>query len=305
MKEYFVLQSKMLNRKLIDFGMPLLLAYSLIPLAFILLSQHLFSESEFAIYVYIFLAGGFISKTSENKRNVFLKSIFPRKRYLTLRIFENVILSSPFLSFLMFKGQFLFVLALGVIAIFLVFFTFRTVANYTIPTPFEQKPFEFVEGFRNTFYLFPMAYFLTFMSISVNNFNLGVFSLVLVDLLCISYYSKPENGYFVWNFNVLPKTFLCEKIKTALAFFTLLALPIVVSLSITFFEDFAVLLVFLVLCNIYLAIIVLAKYSAYPYEMNWPEGLLIAVSLIFPPILLGIIPYFYFKSLKSLKLFLK
>ncbi len=50
--------------------------------------------------------------------------------------------------------------------------------------------------------------------------------------------------------------------------------------------------------------IILAKYSAYPQEMNIPKGILIAFSIYFPPFLLVLIPLFYLKSVKKLKVFL-
>jgi len=78
MKEYFQLQFKMLNRKMIDFGIPLLIGYTLLPLTFILLSNYLFEKTEYANYLYALIALSFVSKLSEPKRNDFLKSIFNR-----------------------------------------------------------------------------------------------------------------------------------------------------------------------------------------------------------------------------------
>lgn len=294
----------MLNRKIIDFGIPLLIAYSLIPVVFILLSKYLFSKLEFASYVYTLLAVGFISKTNEPKRNDFLKSVFSTKNYLLLRVLENFIWNIPFLAFLLYKGQFLFVLALVSLSISMALVNVTINTNFTLPTPFGKKPFEFIVGFRKTFFLFPVAYLLTGISISVNNFNLGVFSMILICLVCISYYSKPENEYFVWNFNTSPKVFLQKKIKTSLTNFTLLSIPTVIGLAVFFTEDIVVLIGLFVLCNIYLLTIVFAKYAAYPNEMNLPQGILIALSLMFPPLLVGVIPYLYAQSIKNLNPFL-
>jgi hypothetical protein len=38
--------------------------------------------------------------------------------------------------------------------------------------------------------------------------------------------------------------------------------------------------------------------------MNLPEGMAIAFSLLFPPLLLAIIPFFYLKSITKLKFLL-
>jgi hypothetical protein len=179
-------------------------------------------------------------------------------------------------------------------------FNFSTNLNVTIPTPFSKKPFEFTVGFRKTFYVFPIAYFLAYISISVGNFNLGVFSMLLIGLTCFSFYSKIENDYFVWNYNLSSKEFLIEKTKTCLIFFTLLSLPIIIALSISFFKEIDILIVFLLLCYAYLTTIIFAKYSSFPNEMNMSQGILIAISFMFPPILLIFIPLFYSQSIKKL-----
>jgi hypothetical protein len=305
MKEYFKLQFRLLNRKMIDFGLPLLIGYTLIPFIFILMSNYLFSKTEFASYLYGFIAIGFVSKLSDAKRNDFLKSIFNKKNYLKLRAIENLIYSLPFLIFLVYKGLFIVSLALCLLAILITFLNFNANLNVTIPTPFGKKPFEFIVGFRKTFIVFPIAYFLTYISIEVGNFNLGVFSLVLIGIVCFSYYSKVENEYFVWNFNLSSKEFLVEKIKTCMINFTLLSSPIIIALSVFFFNEIDILLVFFLLCYLYLVTIIFAKYSSFPKEMNVTQGLLIAVSFMFPPILLFIIPHFYSRSIKQLNTILE
>jgi hypothetical protein len=305
MKEYFKLQFRLLNRKMIDFGLPLLIGYTLIPFIFILISNYLFTKTEFASYLYGFIALGFVSRLSEPKRNDFLKSIFNKRKYQKLRAIENLIISLPFLIFLVYKGMFLVAIALILLAFSITLLNFNTSLNFTIPTPFGKKPFEFTVGFRKTFFVFPIAYFLAYISIEVGNFNLGVFSMILIGIICFSYYSKLENEYFVWNFNLSSKEFLLEKIKICLVNFTLLTLPIFIALSIFFFNEVDILLLFFLLCYLYLVTIIVAKYSSFPNEMNITQGILIAVSFMFPPLLLLVIPHFYSRSIKRLNTILE
>ncbi|WP_435261822.1 ABC transporter permease [Tenacibaculum sp. nBUS_03] len=300
MKGYLLLQFKIINRKMIDFGIPLLIGYTLIPFIFIFLSKSLFERAEYANYVYVFFALSFVSKLSETKRNDFLKSIFNKGEYKTLRILENIIYCFPFTVFLMYQKQFIFSLILNLCALLIVMINFSSNLNVTVPTPFGKKPFEFSVGFRNTFYVFPIAYFLTYISISIGNFNLGIFSMLVIGFTCFSYYSKIENEYFVWNYNLSPKEFLVEKVKTCLTFFTLLNLPIIIALSISFFKELDILIVFLLLCYLYLIAIIFAKYSSFPNEMNMSQGILIVSSMLFPPIILIFIPLFYSQSTKKL-----
>ncbi|WP_338356768.1 ABC transporter permease [Yeosuana marina] len=301
MKEYFQLQFKMLNRKMIEFGLPLIVGYTVLPLVFILLSNYVFEKTEFASYIYVLFTLSIVSKLSDSKRNDFLKSIFNKKKYRKLRVIENVIYSLPFTIFLVYKNLFIIAIGLNLLIISITLFNFNTNINVTIPTPFSKKPFEFIVGFRKTFYAFPIAYILTCISISVGNFNLGIFSMLLIGIICFSFYSKLENEYFIWNFNLSPKEFLLEKTKTCFTYFTLLSLPVLIALGIFFFSEINILIVFFLLCYTYLLTIVFAKYSAFPNDMNMSQGILIGISFMFPPMLLVIIPLFYSQSIKKLK----
>lgn len=305
MKSYFLLQFKMLNRRLIDFGLPLIFAYTLIPLAFIFLSHTFFEITEFAIYAYVLIAISVVIKLNFPNQNEFLKSIFEKKSYYQLKVIQNVIYSLPFTLFLVYKHFYLVALVLNIIVAFLSL-TRQNISlfNTSIPTPFSKKPFEFITGFRKTFYIFPLAYGLTYISVMVENFNLGVFSLLLVGVTCFSFYSKVENDYFVWIYDLTPKEFLKEKIKTCCINFSLLSFPINITLGVVFFEHISILLVFIMLCFAYLTAIICAKYSSFPEEMNISQGILIVSSLAFPPILLVFILYFYIQSIKKINVIL-
>ncbi|MEP6713815.1 MAG: hypothetical protein ABJA37_15420, partial [Ferruginibacter sp.] len=167
---------------------------------------------------------------------IFLKLVFPKKAYRRIRIFENLAIIFPFIAFLIFKLLLIASLVTVVLAILLVFINLKSNFSVTVPTPFYKKPFKFVVGFRNAFFLFGSAYYLSAMAVVHDNFNLGIFSLLLFFFICCSFYSKPEEEYFVWCYNIKPKTFLLEKIKTAFLFVTALSVPILLIMSIYFFD---------------------------------------------------------------------
>lgn len=294
----------MTNRKLKGFGLEPILGYLLISAAFTGLSVFLFHKTEFAQYAYILISLALTSKLSEIGRNDFLKLCFNNNQYKLLRVLENFSASLPFLIFLLYKQSYFSSIILIVVSLLLALISFKTSLNYTIPTPFYKKPFEFTVGFRNTFFIIPIAYILTIISISVDNFNLGIFSLLLIFFVVIGFYLKPENEYFVWSFALTPKQFIIEKTKPALFFTSMLCLPIVLSLSIFYPANIGSLLVFYFVSCIFLMTIIFAKYAAYPYEMNIPEGIIIAISIAFPPLIIAFAPYFYIKSINKLKRFL-
>lgn len=300
MKKYFQLQYKIVNRKIVDFGLPLFIGYTFLPLVFMFLSNYLFKNRAYANYIYVFIALSIVLKLSEPKRNDFLKSIFSKDNYKKIRILENIIICLPFTLFLIYQKQLIFSIILNICSVILILFNISTNLNATIPTPFSKQPFEFTVGFRKTFYAFPVAYFLTYISISVENFNLGVVSMLLIGLTCFSYYSKTENEYFVWNYNLSSREFLIAKIKICLCYFSFLSLPIIIALSITFFNQINTLIIAVFLCYAYLSTIVLAKYTTYPNSMHLPQIILFALTFIFPPMLLILIPLFYSQSIEKL-----
>lgn len=299
-KSYFYLQYKRTNRNLTDFGIIPVLGYFLALMGFFGLSFYLFYKTEFAEYLYMLIAISVAVQLGETKRNDFLMSCFSSKDYLKVRLVENGIAAIPFLLFLACKALFFAMLIVIMTMGLLAFFRFNNNFNIVIPTPFSKRPFEFSIGFRATFYLIAFAYFLTFMAVSVDNFNLGAFSLALIFLLALTYYTKPENEFFVWSFSRPPGQFLAHKIWTAIIHSTLLSMPVVFALLFFFFAQIGILLLIQLVGYAALTTIILAKYSAYPNTMNLPQILLVFISIQAPPVILIVIPIFYLQSVKRL-----
>jgi hypothetical protein len=300
-KKYFQLQIKMLNRRFKDAGLEPLFVYLILTIAFVIFSIYLFYKTTFAPYIYLFLSLTFTAKFSEIKRNEFLKTIFSTGEFRKIRIAENLATAAPFIIFLLYEKFLIFSSLLFIFSILLAVTGFKTTVNITIPTPFYKKPFEFTVGFRSTFYIFPVIYLLTLISVFVNNFNLGIFSMLFLFSITLTYYIKPENEYFIWSYNVNTKQFLFEKIKTALLYSSLLVAPIVFILGIGFYENILYLLLFLLIGYAFLICIVVAKYAAYPNEIGLAQGIPIAFCIYFPPILILVIPFFFLQSKSKLQ----
>ena len=82
-------------------------------------------------------------------------------------------------------------------------------------------------------------------------------------------------------------------------------MPVFLLLSIFCFENIGVLLLFTLLGYLYLTMIILAKYAAYPYEMDFAQAIIVALTFAFPPMLIVVIPFFANQSINKLKLLLK
>ncbi len=304
MKDYFHLQFLRTNRKIKETGINPILAYLLGLVAFILIAGYLFQKTEFAKYIVVLTCLSLLSRLSENNRTDFLIATFGDRVKNKIRILENVLVSIPFVGVLIYKNALLEAALLLVIAIILAVFSFKTNVTFTLPTPFAKRPFEFLVGFRKTFYLFPMAYFLTVIAIQVGNFNLGIFSMLLIFGTVLSFFAKPEQVYYVWIHAYTPKRFLMHKIATATQYTSSLVAPILVGLLIFYPNEFHITLLFFLIGLLFVWTIILAKYSAYPNEMSLPEGMVLAFSVYFPPMLLVMIPFFHKKSIQKLKLLL-
>lgn len=304
MKEYFDLQLIMTNRKIKEAGINPALGYFFGLLSFVLLSEYIFNKTEFAKYLFILACLSFQFRLSEKDRTDFLLSTYGDKLKNKIRVLENLIISTPFVFILVYKSLFPEAIILLLCSITVALFSFHSNFNLTIPTPFSKNPFEFSVGFRKTFLLFPLTYVLTAISINVGNFNLGVFSMLLMFLITLSYYSKPEKEFYVWVHSNTPKSFLMKKMMIATKNSTLLTIPISLGLLIFYPAEYNLIILFLFICILFLWTMVLAKYSAYPSEISLTEGIIIAFALSFPPLILLVIPYFYSKSIKNLSLIL-
>lgn len=300
-KDYFKLQLLMTNRKIKEAGLDPVFGYVLGLAFFFLLSAYAFQNTRYASYLLILTCLTFQFRLSETNRTDFLRSTFGDQNKRYIRIIENLIVCLPFVCILAYHS---FVLEGGCLflgSIVLALGSFHSRLNLTIPTPFSKRPFEFSTGFRKTYLLLLLAYALTVVAIAVGNLNLGMFALSLIFLTAATYFSKPEQAYYVWIHAATPRVFLKDKLRNAFTNVTFLASPILIGLLLFYWEDFELILAVFLMGLLLLGTVILAKYAAYPAEMGLPEGFLIALGLCFPPLVLAIIPFFYSKSIGKLK----
>lgn len=300
MYHYFQLQATMANRHMREFGLPPAVGYLLGTLLFFGCSIFLFFRTALADYIYLLVGWSTLASLSASRRNDFLKICFPKSQYQLVRITENALVALPFtLVFLWFECYWQG-LGFAAIAALLAIINIRSQFNFAMPTPFSKWPYEFTTGFRSTFLMFFLAYFITYQAVAANNSSLGIFALLLVSLVATTFYSMPEPLLFVWVYAASPKAFLWKKIKIALVYLTISCLPIMLTIGIFYPGEIWKLAGVLVVGYCYLSIMILAKYSAFPHQLNLPQSILLGISMAFPPFLLGAIPFFYTKAIKNL-----
>lgn len=294
-----------MTRRFREAGFHPVFAGALLLAGFFIFSFFLFQKTEYAGYIYALIALFGCGSFSGKKRVEFLKSNFKDNQWKFIRIVENWLVCLPFLCCLLFEMEFLPAFSLLVFSAVMAILKLQSNWVLTIPTPFYKYPFEFVTGFRNVFYLFFASYILTVVAIRVDNFNLGIFSMLVVFAVSLSFYSNPEEEFYVWNFSMNPQRFIRQKLKMACIQVSLLVFPIAVTLSVFYFELVLYVLLFLLLGYCFLMTMIVAKYSVYPNEMSLLESLLLVFCVPCPPLLLFVFPYFYSKSKEALKSYLQ
>lgn len=302
---YFKLQFKVINRYLIDFGFPLLIGYVSIFVLFFLFSNYLFENTEHHDYIYSLLSLIFVVSLNDRRKRNFLTLQFKKYEVFIIRVFENILVSMPFLLFLLYKSRFTIAISLLVLNLLLAVFSFKNDFSFVIPTPFAKYPFEFLIGFRRKIGFIVISYFFTYLSIVSSNPNLGFFAILLIPFTCSLFYTYPEKIYFVWIFSMTSNEFLKEKITIAIKYSLLLSLPITITLSYFFFNEIILILFFQCIGLIFIVLVLLGKYSVYPKKIDLPQALGIILSIWLPPVIFFIIPYFYNQSIKRLNKILK
>lgn len=305
MRYYFEIQVKRLKRKFVELGINPYLGLTLATIIFFSFSKYLFYRTSYAKFIYVLVGISFILKLGEKNRNDHLTSIFPKKKFILIRILENIILAFPLLVYLLYEENYLMILVLSIFSILIAPINFKHNFNLKIPTPFKKFPFEFIVGFRKAYFLYMLSYFLCYKAIQVGNFNLGLFSLGVVYLISMLFFFRSENSYFVWIYSVNSKIFLFKKILSSFICSSIIAVPSFVILLFFFKTNYLLILGVVLFGLILLTSIIFAKYSTFPNEMNLPQGILYGVSIWFPPLLIITIPYFYIQSKRSLELILE
>lgn len=305
MKYYFQLQVLRIHRHVQSFGLNPFFVYAVLIVLFSVFSYLLFEKTTYGIYIYFFLTISAVLGTENRDRSEFLAYNFSKKELTRIRWIENTVIVAPFTVFLVSQLLILECLLLNAIVGVLSLFHVKSNQTLVLPTPFSRWPFEFIVGFRKTFWAFILIGILTGIAIKVDNFNLGIFSLMVVYLLCMGYFLKPEPELYVWMFAETPNQFLQRKMKEA-SLYSLMTSALVAGILVLFFPDKAhFVLIVEVLGLLFVIAALLGKYAFFPAEINLMQGIVLGLCFLFPPLLLVVIPYFYSLSKRNLSTLLK
>lgn len=295
----------MLNRQLKDFGLHPILGYVALMLAFVTVTEVLYVKTEYGAWLICVMAFSTVLRFSSKSRSEFLSLTFGDWMKKKIRWIENMIICLPFLISMLFHRAFEAAAITLLLASFMALVHFLKSREWVIPTPFSKKPYEFAVGFRNTWFLFPVILVLIGMAVKVDNANLSIFALVLLQLMIITYYLKPEDEFYIWIYSKTPRQFLQSKLMTATQFSFLLSAPFIALIGFLFPGSIHIALIFMAFGLVFLWTVILAKYTAHPREIHLPEMVILGLCLYLPILFLFSIPYFYTKAIQRLSILLK
>lgn len=305
MKHYFSLQYRLTLRYLSDNGANPLLFGVFVAIAFTVLSQYILLKSSFAIYGYAIIPVVLCFSLTGYARNTFLQLSFSKRRYYGIRMVENVLIGLPFIIMLLANRYWLAALLIPVVSSLVLLVNYSPKFNFVLPTPFFKYPFEFLVGVRKSFGWLLIMYLLCGIAIWVGNFNLAAFTLIVLHLTCLTYYGDPENYFYVWIYARNSTTFLLGKIKIMIIYTTVLTLPVLIALSFTFTDKLTTVMLIQLMGYISILAALLGKYAYFPKKIPFPTAFMFVASLILVPLVIIFIPYFYLKSQRALKHWLK
>lgn len=298
-KYYFKLQLTLLSRKLEAFGLAPYLGFIAIPVVFTAISFLFFLRIPFFEYVYPALCIIALLSLKEKNKDRFLQFNCSKTDFRLIRFIEHLLVAGPFILFMLYKQYFLLAGILLVVSGILSFLKLSLMQAH-IPTPFSKTPFEFPVGFRRSILLYAGVYFVLLMALRVDNFNLGLFTLGCIYIICLGNYYLMEPAYYVSIFNDSPQSFLLRKLKTGLIYSTLSALPIICILIIVYTHHYLPVFAVILLGTMLMCITIITKYSSFPDSMSVGDAILLGISIICPPLLLYTLPKLYKKSIDHL-----
>ena len=258
-------------------------------------------KSSWAPWILVVVASVLISRLSLKQRDLQLQLIFGRKRKLQLRVAENTICAIPVAAMLMMHGDFQQALSVVGLAFVLAFYIEPRFTRHAVPTPFGRHPFEFPSGFRRTFPLLLGAYALIVTAVIANNVNLGIFAILVIYLVVLTYYRFAEPLFFVWIHSDGSVGFLRRKLRTAISLSTSIALLPALVLVVTFPSDSWLVVVAILIGIGYAMTGILSKYAYYPSELPIAPGLVISLSILIPPLMLITLPVLYKRAVRTLR----
>lgn len=300
MKYYFTIQFRRFQRLAKEQKLHVVYALVVIILGLLFGLVLLFGKSPYAKFIVIAIQGYALLQFALKSRINFIKKLYKDKEVRIIRLIENVFVSLPFILANALDGNWLLATVQVLIAVSFVFLQSQPLIARTIPTPFRENPFEFTSGFRRLIGYIILGYGICVLGIVVGNINISYFSLMIMWGVMFSFYALPEDISYVRIYNLTAKQFLVEKIKLGFKQSFLLVLPMFLTLIFLDLSQFYIPVIIYLIGILNMFNYIFAKYTDFPGEVALPNGTIVAIAAVMPPLLLFSAIYFYQKAIQNL-----
>lgn len=297
---YFQLQFKMTLRKIREFGMHPILAFLLFAIAGIILHYTLLTKLNYSDWIVFLVPILILFSFSNPKKLEFLLIHLNKKSFYGIRILENTIISLAPVIYLLWNHSFGKGMILLLITIVVSFFSFQIKSQKVFPTPFTRFLYEYAIGFRKTVLIYPLSFLILILSFKTGNHYIGVFAWLVLMFTTLSYYSYPDDEFYIWNSRLSVRGFLFNKIFQGLYYTTMISIPFFI--VFLFFTEVEIIILIVLQFVIFLLqiSILLSKYASHPRMIHIPYSILTIVCILFPPMFLFFIPYLFTKAKNKL-----
>lgn len=293
-----------IKRQMEDFGIKPSIGLIIGSVLFGMLSHLVFLKTEYAPLILIAISSSMILNKSTTRKEAMMRQIYSSSTYLQIMTVENCIIAIPFIITLLLHQYLIYAALLFLISIALSLVPKIQFGNKAIQSPYYHWPYEFSIGFRRTYILLFFLLIIFCIGLYVENYNLSLVIILIIQLIFMSYYIEADEHYAIWLHKPCAKKFLSKKILIALWYSFASTFLLVILLLISNPNDYILILGLYLLSFIFLVSIILMRYACYPRAINIPEIIIMILAVIFPPLLLIIIPFYIQKSLDKIKLIL-
>ena len=301
---YLKLELKLLNRKLLKTGFNINLFWSIVPLILLLAGVQIIQKGDTSSWILVALVSFAFQNNNSAIHQEFLITNIGKFKIGLIRQIRNVLLASPFIISLIYYDRTMHALSLLALALVGIYVNVPKFKTIVIPTPYRNYPFEFIVGFRRFFWVWFLLIPIVYVSKVYQNDALTLFIYAVIMLIHLQFYNNQEPTWYIWNEAKSPSEFLVNKMRIGLIC-NLISFTIPTLLLLLALSDSWIILVSMwgfsfVLC----AFSILNKYAFIPQQLPALQGLIFALNIVFPPLLLFSIPYLFKKAEQNLKHFL-
>ncbi len=298
---YFQLRAKMTWRWIKEKGIHPLIFIPLILIGSVAALKLLTDRSEYADTLLVIGGWWMVSKSTGGKELTFLKGLFSKRTFSLILAIEVLLISLPVILSLVWMKEWL---ALALSVVWGMLFRYNAIqvsTSWVVPTPFSRQPFEAVEGFRRFWPAWIVLVIAMPFPYYVDNSNLGLFILFATIFLFQSFFQVIEPSYFVWFHKHTPASFIWMKMRWSIVHLSIWMVTQALLFIFLFNEVWWHALVVYAIGVIWMPLLIVAKYAIFPASLPIPEGIAVGLSMIFPPLMIVTVPYFYLRASRNLQ----